>query len=146
MKIRPVLFALVLAGCNLLPASTQTNITNFLTSLANKATADLTVALNVANAANPVDTAGANCAGALIQVQGDVNKVVVAATNAGAGAITAAEVASLFQPGSPQANNERDVIVQGCAVKVAQVSGAIAGTAAWFTALATMFAVAVPGA
>lgn len=139
-----MLALLAIGACNLLPASAQTNITNFLTGLANKQTLDLQTALKVANAASPVDTAGASCASALLVVQTDINTVVAAANVPGAGAFTAAEIASLFQPGSPQANAERDKLVQGCSVKVAQVSGAVAGTTAFFAQLATMFVIPVP--
>ncbi len=142
MRYRAMLFASVVAGCSLLPASAQVNITNFLTGLVNKVTADLQTAAKVAAAATPVDQPGVDCANALLEVQSDINKVVQASV--GGGVITGAEVASLFQPGSVQANGERDKLVKGCSVKVAQVSGAIAGTTGWFAQLATMFAIPVP--
>lgn len=145
-KFLAVAGVLFLAACNLLPGSMQTDITKFLTGLSQKVTTDLTNAQAVANAATPVDTAGVDCASALLEVQADVNKVVVASNAAGSGIVTAAEVASLFQPGSLQANTERDKLVKGCSVKVAQVSGAIAGTALWFGSLAGMFAIPIPGA
>lgn len=146
MRFLPIALCLVLGACNLLPAQQQSDLQHFLAGLSNKITADLIAAENVASAATPVDTPGVNCAAALLEVQADVNRVIAAANAPGAGVVTAAEVASLFQPGSPQANGERDKLVQGCGVKIAQVSGAIAGTTAWLAQLATLFAIPIPGA
>lgn len=146
MKLRVILFCGVLSACNLLPASVSADLQTFLTGLANKARDDLTVALAVANAATPIDKPGVTCASALLDVQNDIANVLKAANVPTAGVFTAAEVASLFQPGSPQANGERDKLVAGCSVKVAQVSGAIAGTVGWFAQLGTMFAIPIPGA
>lgn len=138
----------LVGACNLLPGSAQQDISKFLTGLSNKTTADLqqalTVALTPTSAGQPVDPAGVQCVTALLTVKGTLDKILANANVPGAGAITAAEFATIIQPGSPTANAARDAIVQGCALKVAQVNGAIAGTAGWFVALAGMFA--IPGA
>lgn len=141
--------AVALAGCISTTASDP--LTSFLTGLANKVTADLQVAVNTAstpvtdvNGTHPVDPAGVTCGQTLLAVQANVNAVLKAANAAGSGAVTAAELGSLMVPGTPQTNAVRDQIVQGCALKVAQVTNAIAGGAVWFSALAQAFQIAAP--
>jgi PBP1b-binding outer membrane lipoprotein LpoB len=116
---------LALAGCVQTPASSGQQTLANLTTIANTAQADLTTAIAVANAATPPDTAGANCAKAAMQVATDIKKVM-AATPAGStvGVFTAAEIASLYAPGSAQFNNEVSVIATGCIAKLNAVMAA----------------------
>jgi hypothetical protein len=127
----------MLAGCQ---SSTGTNtnpinaiadpLITVLSRLSNTAAADLTTAQNVANAATPKDTDGANCAGAALTAQGQVNAVITAAHVPTAGAFTVGELASLFQPGSQQYNLVKQELVSGCAAKAQDVMGpaALLGT------------------
>lgn len=143
--------AISLSACSLLPQAQSDQVTQFITGLANKAQSDLQTAQAVAQVqitdslgTHAVDPAGAQCAGALLSVQANVNMVLKAGATPQAGPVTVAEVGSLFLPGGPQANAVRDQIISGCAVKVAQVSGAVAGGAVWFQQLAGLFAIAAP--
>lgn len=94
-----------------------------LSRVANTAGTDLTVAENVANAATPKDTDGFTCDAALLTVQGQISAVVTAAHVPTAGVFATAELASLFQPGSQQYNQAKQLIVSGCAAKAQDVMG-----------------------
>lgn len=150
------LFALFLASCSLLPTSTQTDISNFLAGLSNKVTGDLQTALATAQTpavnlpGNMIDQAGAICLngssspqsiGGLIGAQKEINAILKNANVAAAGGVTAVEVATLIQPGSPQMNALATGVAADCGPKIAQVSSAVAGTQAWFAALAGQFAI-----
>lgn len=132
MKRFAIALGLLLAGCSGQLSQVQTTINTkivdpLLTDLAkigNTAGADLTNVIAVANAANPPDTDGANCAKAALQVQNDIAKVLAAANTPQAGVLTTAEIASLFQPGSIQYNTEKQVLTSGCAAKAQDVLGA----------------------
>jgi hypothetical protein len=127
MKRLPLFVALALAGCSGTGSNPIYNVTDplitVLSRVANTAGADLVVAENVANAATPKDTDGYNCDAALLTVQGQITAVVTAAHVPTAGAFATAELASLFQPGSQQYNQAKQVIVSGCAAKAQDVMG-----------------------
>lgn len=88
------------------------------------AAADLNNAEAVAKAATPPDTDGANCAAAMLVVQGQIAQVMAANDLSNAGMLTAAEVASLFQPGSAQYNQAENTVATGCIAKANDVLGA----------------------
>lgn len=121
------------------PLPSKQDISDFLTKLNNANTQDFLTAEKVALAAVPPDTAGYNCAAALLAQKNVVGNVIQAVKGGTIGPITTAEMATLIIPGSPQMNSIRDAIVGGCAVKVAQVSSEIAGTPGWFAQLAVLF-------
>lgn len=117
-----VLVALALTSC----ATTTTTTNPLITALSrimNTAAADLQNAQAVALAATPPDQDGANCASAILVVQGEVAKVVTAANVSGSGAFTIAELASLFQPGSAQFNQANNTLASGCVAKANDVIG-----------------------
>lgn len=119
--------ALVLvAGCASLNTKVVDPLITDISRINNTASADLTVAQSVAQAATPPDTDGFNCAGAAIAASAQINKVLAAAAAGGAnaGAFTTAEIASLFQPGSAQYNAVNQLLVSGCAAKAQDVLGA----------------------
>lgn len=148
--------ALALASCSLFPASTQADISNFAAGLANKATADLNISLQTAQTPAPnlpggiLDQNMASCVkgsgapgsvGGLLGAQAVVNQVIKTSTQAGSGAVTAAEVASVLIPGGPQVQALTNGLVVDCGPKIAQVTAAVAGSTAWFNQLAAMFAI-----
>jgi hypothetical protein len=118
-----------LAGCVVGSTAQSNQVITDLTTIGNTATADLNSTIAVANAATPPDTAGATCAQAALQVAANIQKVV-AATPAGStvGAFTTAEIASLYQPGSPQFNQAVTTIETGCIAKLHQINQAGAST------------------
>ena len=124
------LAALSLVACS----SVQTNVVNpVLTDISrinNTAIADLTNAQAVAKAATPADMDGYNCATTVIAVAGQINAVVTAAKGPGAGPLSNAELASLFQPGSQQFNAVQQQLTSGCAAKAQDVLGAAGVTLA----------------
>ena len=129
--LAPIACAALLYGCagQINQAQTQINGVNdaLLTDLAkigNTAVADLQNVENVAKAATPPDTDGYNCAAAAIMVGGQINAVMTAANQPTAGVLTTAEIASLFQPGSAQYNQAKQVLTSGCAAKAQDVLGA----------------------
>jgi len=112
-------------------STSNTQVNGVLTQLANTATGDLTSAAAVANAATPPDADGATCGAAALTVAAAMQKVllVTAPPVAGAkpatiGAFTAAEIASLYQPGSPQYQWAVKTLVSGCAAKIIDVQQA----------------------
>lgn len=114
---------LALASC----AAFNTKVVDpLLTSLAKigaTADADLAVADNVALAATPADNDGHMCIIAARTVGGQIKAVTTAANVPNAGALTTAELASLFQPGSAQYNQAQQTLVSGCAAKAQDVLG-----------------------
>jgi hypothetical protein len=70
------------------------------------------------------DQAGLTCAQAGTSVLTQVNAVNAAANGPGAGVLSVAEVASLFQPGSPSFNQAEDTLATGCVDKANAVLGA----------------------
>lgn len=118
-------FAIVaLAGCSTFNTSVVDPLITDLSKINATATADLTNVEAVANAATPADIDGANCAAALLIVQGQIAKVIAANNLTNAGVLTAAEMASLFQPNSAQYNQAENTIATGCIAKANDVLGA----------------------
>lgn len=135
-------FVTSLAGCAGGGAGGQATIAN-LTTIANTATADLNTAIAVANAATPPDTDGANCAQAALTVANNI-KAVLAATPATAtvGVFTAAEIASLYAPGSAQFNQAVKTIETGCIAKLHDLNQAGAATLGQPAAIAAALSIA----
>lgn len=121
----------LLAGCSQQLGQVQTTINQKvidplltdLNKIGNTAADDLKNVQAVAKAATPPDTDGYNCAAAALTVQGQIAAVLTAANTPQAGVLTTAEVASLFQPGSAQYNQAKQVLVSGCAAKAQDVLG-----------------------
>lgn len=116
--------ALLLAACATFNAKVVDPLITTLSKIGNTAVADLTTAGNVAMAAIPPDTDGANCIAGTIKVASQINAVLIAAKSTSAGALTTAELASLFQPGSAQYNAAQQILVSACAAKAQDVLGA----------------------
>lgn len=70
------------------------------------------------------DQDGLQCAKAAQSVLTQINAVNTAANGAGAGVLTLAEMASLFQPGSPQYTQAENTLATGCVAKANDVLGA----------------------
>jgi hypothetical protein len=123
-------------------AQGQTVLSN-LTTIANTASADLTTAIAVANAATPPDADGAACASAALTVATNI-KAVIAATPAGAtvGVFTTAEIASLYAPGSAQFNQAVKTIETGCIAKLHDINQAGASTLGQPAAIAAALGIA----
>lgn len=114
----------LLVGCAALNTKVVDPLIAAIGRIHNTAVADLIGAENVAMAATPVDTDGYNCAAAAIVVGAQINKVLAAANVSGAGVLTTAELASLFQPGSAQYNLAQQKLNSGCSAKATDVLGA----------------------
>lgn len=118
-----LIVALGLTACATSSTTPTNTLITVLSKISNTAAADLTDAQQVALAATPPDTDGANCAAAALTVQAQVAKVVAASNVSGAGAFTVAELASLFQPGSAQYNQANNTLAAGCIGKANDVLG-----------------------
>ncbi len=94
-----------------------------LSRISATADADLVAADAVAKAATPPDVDGHNCIAAIQAVGASVKSVVAAANVPGASVITAAEMATLFRPGSPQYSLATSTINSGCAAKAVATVG-----------------------
>lgn len=124
MKKVLVLGCVLLAGCTGNPIQKVTTpLITVLSRIANTAGADLTTVISVAQAATPPDNDGALCAQAALVVQGEIARVVAAANVPTAGALTVAELASLFQPGSAQYNLANNTLASGCIGKANDILG-----------------------
>ena len=117
--------AILVVGCT---QSAADPIITTLTRLADTSVADLTTAKAVALAATPPDTNGATCADAAITVAQSMQKVAAAATGKTVGAFTVAEIASLYQPHSPQYEAAANTLLTGCIAKIRTVKGAAVAT------------------
>lgn len=128
----------LLSSCTV-PPPTSGSLVTALTNLANTGVADFNNVINVANAATPPDVDAVPCAQAGITVVQAMQKVL-AATPAGStvGVFTAAEIASLYQPGSAQTNFVVKTIETGC---VAKIHDTIQAQQSMVGALATLSAV-----
>ena len=115
---------LSLAACAALNSKVVDPLLTDLQKINATAAADLNNAEAVAKAATPPDTDGANCAAAVLTVQGQIAQVMAANDLSNAGMLTAAEVASLFQPGSAQYNQAENTVATGCIAKANDVLGA----------------------
>jgi len=123
------LAALLTFGCTLGATPQSQALIADMKTIGNTAVADFNSAIAIANAANPPDADGATCAKAALQVAGDIQNVENA-TPAGSviGPAAAAEIASLYQPGSAQWNLEVKTIETGCVAKLHDVNQAGAST------------------
>lgn len=135
---------LTITGCSLLfPSSTNNGILATLNQIANTATADLNSQIAVANAATPPDVDGAACAQGALTVAAAMQKVLAATpTGSTVGAFTAAEIATLYQPGSAQFNWAVKTLETACIAKVHDVNQAVNSTAGIITALPGILALA----
>lgn len=129
MKHLVLIVALALAACAGSAAASNPLLTE-LTRINNAGLADLQNVEKVAstpNAAMPggiEDQDGLRCAQAATVVLTQINALNAAANGPGAGAMTVAEMASLFQPGSPQFDQAQNTLVTGCVAKANDVLGA----------------------
>lgn len=136
MRKLALVSALALAACASTTPTAPNPLINVLTKINNAGLADLQrveAVASVPNANMPggiEDQAGLACAQAATVVLGQIQAVNAAANGSGAGVLTVAEVASLFQPGSPQANRAQDTLATGCVAKANQVLGAAGVVAA----------------
>ena len=128
---------LLLASCGL-SASQSDQIEKVLAQLGNTLTSDLQGQRAVALAATPPDTAGAQCAGTLpdpavagdlgtgaLAVSAAIQRVALATAGKKVGALTMAEVGSLYQPGSPQFEWAVTTLESACIAKVHQINTAL---------------------
>jgi hypothetical protein len=146
-----------ITSCSVVSQSESTKITTVLTQLGNTLVTDLQQQRAVALAAQPPDVDGAACAGALpgeavydtssdhlglgaLGVAAAIQKVAAVTANKAVGALTAAEVASLYQPGSAQFNWAVKMIETACIAKIHDVNQAVNSTAGIMTALPSVLA------
>jgi len=147
------------AGC--VPGVSQgqsQQITKVLTQLGNTLTADLQQQAATAMAATPPDVDGARCAGTLpdptkpigpdnlgtgaLAVSAAIQRVNAVNANLPIGALTTAEIGTLYQPGSAQFNWAVTTIETACIAKIHDVNQAINSTAGIMTALPSVLALA----
>lgn len=129
-------------------------ITTTLTQLGNTLTSDLQNQRNAALAATPADIDGAACAGTLpdpahpengtgaMAVAGAIQKLNASLAGKPIGALTVAEVASLYQPGSAQFNWAVKTLESACIAKVHDVNQATNSTAGIIAALPSILVLA----
>jgi hypothetical protein len=153
--IRLAAFAtLALTGCAV-SADQSTQISQVLTQLGNTLTASLQQQAAVALAATPPDTDGARCAGTLpdpakpgdlgtgaLAVSAAIQRVAAVTAGQQVGAITLAEIGTLYQPGSAQFNWAVTTIETACIAKIHDVNQAINSQAGIMTALPSVLALA----
>jgi hypothetical protein len=118
----------LLGGCpapSSTPGSTASSqFFQVLTKINATGQADLLGVEAVAKAATPADLDGYNCAAAAITVAGQIQQVNTAASSTtGAGVLTAAEMGTLFAPGSAQFNQAQNTLASGCIAKANDVVG-----------------------
>jgi hypothetical protein len=159
---RVVVLCLLTAACNFLPAPTQSEIASFLAGVNNKVSADLTVALKTAQtpvASAPggiADQAAASClagsggtgsVGGVIGVKNDIVPILVNATAAGGGAVTAAVVADTFNINQqPVQGWIQGLLGSDCSLLLAKNGIAIANVNAALGLIATQFAISTAAA
>ncbi len=131
--------AFLMTGC---AASDTKGITNVLDRVANTGVTDLEVAQKVALSATPPDQAGADCAGGVIKVAQAMQKIAQATSGQSVGAFTVAEIATLYQPGSPQFEWATTTIESACLAKFKQSTRAMIGGVNVVLALPTLLALA----
>jgi len=148
---------LSLTSCagGLVTQSQSQQIETVLTQLGNTLTTDLQQQRLVALAATPPDLDGAQCAGTLpdptkpgdlgtgaLAVAAAIQRVAVVTAGKSVGALTVAEIATLYQPGSAQFNWAVKTLETGCIAKIHDVNQAINSTAGIITALPSVLALA----
>lgn len=126
MKKLAILAILVVGGCQQFNTQVASPALQTLAQIGNTAVADAQQAKAVALAATPPDTDGANCWTGVVTAIGEIQQVNSAAASGGkaAGVFTAAEMASLFQPGSAQYNQVTNLVASACIAKANDVVGA----------------------
>ena len=131
----------------------STQITAVLTQVGNTLTSDLQQQAATALAATPPDLDGARCAGTVptnpadpttgtgaLSVAAAIQKVNAVNANKPIGALTIAEIATLYQPGSAQFNWAVTTLETACIAKVHDVNQAINSTSGIITALPSVLA------
>ena len=160
-KILPFLLlpflCLALLSCTggLITASESAKITTVLTQVGNTLVSDLQAQSAVALAATPPDVDGAQCAGTLpdptkpgdlgtgaLSVAAAIQRVAAVTGGKQVGALTVAEIATLYQPGSAQFNWAVKTLETACIAKIHDVNQAINSTAGIMTALPSVLALA----
>lgn len=136
---------LALSGCAL-PAAQSNAFLTALTKLINTNAGDFNSAIAIANAATPPDVDGAQCAQGGLTVVGQMQKQL-AALPAGStvGVFTAAEVASLWAPGSAQANQIVKTLETACIAKLHDINQSAVGTFGAAGVFSTIGAVVAAG-
>ena len=147
-------FALGLSGCGL-PQAQYDQVTQVLTQLTDTAIADMQTGKRLALAATPPDADGAMCFGNLpdpanpadtgsggLGVAFALQKLAAAQKGQTVGALTAAEFASIVQPGSAQWNWAVKTLEVACISKIHDTNQAINSTAEIFTALPAILGLA----
>lgn len=150
-----IVVACSLSGCAIVSQQQSTQITTVLTQLGNTLTADLQQQAATAMAATPPDVDGARCAGTLpnpaiagdlgtgaLAVAAAIQRVNAVSANKPIGALTVAEIATLYQPGSAQFNWAVTTLETACIAKVHDVNQAINSTSGIITALPTVLLLA----
>lgn len=147
----------LLAGCagGVVSQDQSKKISVVLTQLGNTLTNDLQQQRLVALAATPVDQHGADCAGTLpdptkpgdlgtgaLAVAGAIQRVAAVTDGKAVGALTLAEIGTLYQPGSAQFNWAVTTLETACIAKVHDVNQAINSQAGIITALPSVLALA----
>lgn len=124
--------SLALSSCAAFTSTTSLNnpLIVELTKIGNAGLADLKSVEAVASVPNTAmaggieDQAGLQCAQAAVTVLTQIQALNNAANGPGAGALTLAEMASLFQPNSPQFDSAQNILATGCVAKANAVMGA----------------------
>lgn len=147
----------LLSGCagsgSVVSQQDSAAISKVLTQLGNTLMSDLLQQRAVALAATPPDTDGAQCAGTLptnpadpttgtgaLTVAAAIQNVAAVTAGKSVGALTVAEIASLYQPGSAQFNWAVKVLETGCIAKIHDVNQAINSTSGIITAIPSVLA------
>jgi hypothetical protein len=154
-KIVLVLPLIALTSCTGISANQNTQISAVLTQLGNTLTTSLQQQAAVALAATPPDVDGARCAGTLpnpavpgdlgtgaLSVAAAIQRVAAVTTGQQVGALTLAEIATLYQPGSPQFNWAVTTLETACIAKIHDVNQAVNSTAGIITALPSVLVLA----
>lgn len=150
--------AIVLAGtawaCTISPEQSS-QIGQVLTRVGNTLEASLQQQAQVALAATPPDLDGARCAGALpdpakpgdlgsgaLAVAAAIQRVSAVTIGKPVGALTVAELATLYQPGSAQWNWAVTTLETACIAKIHDVNQAVNSTGGVIAALPQVLALA----
>ena len=142
-----------LCACSVISQQQSTQINTVLTQVGNTVVSDLQQQAKVAMAATPPDLDGARCAGTMptnpadpttgtgaLSVAAAIQKVAGVTAGKSVGALTVAEIATLYQPGSAQFNWAVTTLETACIAKVHDVNQAINSTSGIITALPSILA------
>ena len=128
--------ALALTSCAVFNSKVIDPLVTELGKISAAGLADLARVETVASVPNPglpggiEDADGLACAKAGVVVLSQIQAVNTAANGPGAGVLTTAELASLFQPGSPAYLQAENTLAAGCVAKANDVLGAAGVVAA----------------